>query len=178
VAFLGAVDHRCRPYRFAGTGQWGVAPLDIEMLAQRVRDLRSRNDIQHVVVSLHWGEERFLFPAPGQVEQAHALVDAGASLVLGHHPHVLQGMETYRDAPIIYSLAISWLTKSPFPTATWCAGTGRSGPVASCWPNWQPNAVRDVCCCPPTTMGVVRSWTIPGSAGAESTRLGGRYRGA
>jgi poly-gamma-glutamate capsule biosynthesis protein CapA/YwtB (metallophosphatase superfamily) len=102
LAFLGAVDQRSGPYRFAARGQWGVAPLDVERLARQVEDLRRQ--VHHVIISLHWGEERFLIPAPVQIEQAHALVDAGASIVLGHHPHVLQGLEHYRGAPIIYSL--------------------------------------------------------------------------
>jgi hypothetical protein len=102
VAFLGAVDQRSGPYQFATPSQWGVAPLDIDRLTRQIGELRSHVD--HVVVSLHWGEERFLIPSPGQIEQAHALVDAGASLVLGHHPHVLQGLEIRRGAPIAYSL--------------------------------------------------------------------------
>ena len=102
VAFLGAVDQRSGPYQFATPSQWGVAPLDVNRLSQQIRELRSHVD--HVLVSLHWGEERFLIPSPGQIEQAHALVDAGASMVLGHHPHVIQGLETRRVAPIAYSL--------------------------------------------------------------------------
>ena len=102
IAFLGAVDHRSGPYQFASDTAWGVAPLDAERLAQQIRQLRSRVD--HVIVSIHWGEERFLLPSPQQLQQARALVDAGASMILGHHPHVVQGLEVYKDAPIIYSL--------------------------------------------------------------------------
>ena len=102
LAFLAAVDQRSGPYRFAAEDQWGVAPLDVDRLARQIRDLREQ--VHHVVVSVHWGEERFLIPSPVQIEQAHAIVDAGASIVLGHHPHVLQGLEFYRGAPIIYSL--------------------------------------------------------------------------
>jgi hypothetical protein len=102
LAFLGAVDERSGVSQFAGPSQFGVAPLDVDRLARQIRDLRSRVD--HVLVSVHWGEERFLIPSPVQIEQARALVDAGASMVLGHHPHVLQGMEIWRDSPIAYSL--------------------------------------------------------------------------
>jgi len=102
LAFLAAVDQRSGPYRFAAENQWGVAPLDIDRLARRIQNLRQQ--VHHVVVSVHWGEERFLIPSPLQIEQAHALIEAGASIVLGHHPHVLQGLESYRGAPIIYSL--------------------------------------------------------------------------
>jgi hypothetical protein len=102
VAFLGAADQRSGVSQFAGPGQWGVAPLDVDRLARQIQDLRAK--VHHVIVSIHWGEERFSIPSPGQIEQARALADAGASMVLGHHPHVLQGLELYHDAPIAYSL--------------------------------------------------------------------------
>ncbi|WP_182871060.1 CapA family protein [Rhodopirellula sp. JC639] len=102
IAFVGAVDHRSGPYQFASDRDWGVAPLDLELLIGQTKQLRSTAD--HVVVSIHWGEERFLVPSPAQQQQARALVDAGASLILGHHPHVLQGLEIYQGTPIIYSM--------------------------------------------------------------------------
>ncbi|MCX5676520.1 MAG: CapA family protein [Planctomycetota bacterium] len=102
VGFLGAADPRTGPSGFAETGVPGVAPLKMTNLIDDIRRLRA--EVDHVIVSLHWGEERLSIPSPAQVEQAHALVDAGASLVLGHHPHVLQGLEVYRGVPVIYSL--------------------------------------------------------------------------
>ncbi len=102
LAFLGAVDEQTSPAQFAGEGRWGVAPLDIDRLTERIRSLRGSAD--HVIVSVHWGEERFLIPSPSQIDRARAMIDAGASMVLGHHPHVVQGMEFYCGAPIIYSL--------------------------------------------------------------------------
>lgn len=56
-----------------------------------------------VAVALHWGEERQTLPNSYQVQLGRAFVDAGADLVIGHHPHVLQGAERYRDVPILYS---------------------------------------------------------------------------
>jgi poly-gamma-glutamate capsule biosynthesis protein CapA/YwtB (metallophosphatase superfamily) len=102
VAFLGAVDERSGPYQFAGPNHWGVAPLDIDRLTGQIRDLRAQ--VNHVIVSVHWGEERFFIPSPTQIDQAHALIDAGASMVLGHHPHVVQGLEMHGGSPILYSL--------------------------------------------------------------------------
>ena len=102
MAFVGAADERSGAGQFASADQAGVAPLDIDRLTEQIRDLRRRVD--HVIVSLHWGEERFLIPSPIQVDQAHTLAAAGASMVIGHHPHVLQGMETCHEVPIIYSL--------------------------------------------------------------------------
>jgi poly-gamma-glutamate capsule biosynthesis protein CapA/YwtB (metallophosphatase superfamily) len=56
-----------------------------------------------VAVALHWGEEKQTLPNSYQVSLGRAFVDAGADLVIGHHPHVLQGAERYRDVPILYS---------------------------------------------------------------------------
>jgi poly-gamma-glutamate synthesis protein (capsule biosynthesis protein) len=61
------------------------------------------------VVSIHWGIEYAPAPRPEDVETAHKMLEAGASVIVGHHPHVLQPVETYRtadgrDAVIFYSL--------------------------------------------------------------------------
>jgi poly-gamma-glutamate synthesis protein (capsule biosynthesis protein) len=57
-----------------------------------------------VVVSMHWGDEYIQRPSVKQIETAHQMVEAGASLVLGHHPHVIQPIERYKNALIAYSL--------------------------------------------------------------------------
>ena len=57
-----------------------------------------------VVVSLHHGIEYSDYPLPAHISLAHKIVDWGAHLILGHHPHVLQGIEHYRDGVIAYSL--------------------------------------------------------------------------
>jgi poly-gamma-glutamate synthesis protein (capsule biosynthesis protein) len=102
LALLGAVDASTGMQRFAANGSSGVAPLDPAFLRDKIALLRREAD--HVILSPHWGEERFRFPSPGQVAEARSFIDAGASMVMGHHPHVIQGMETYRGRPIQYSL--------------------------------------------------------------------------
>lgn len=102
LAFIGQVDVSSGMHRFAGAMNSGVAPLAAEDLCRRIQSLRQ--EVDHIIVSPHWGEERFRFPSPQQILQGRSFIEAGASLVLGHHPHVLQGMELYRHAPIIYSL--------------------------------------------------------------------------
>lgn len=57
-----------------------------------------------VVVMVHWGEERKDQPVAHQTDLAHRFVDAGADLVIGSHPHVLQGFESYKGKWIAYSL--------------------------------------------------------------------------
>jgi len=102
LAFLGGADRRSGTVAFAGDDRFGVAPLETDLLAEQIRRLRA--EVDHVIVSAHWGEERFDIPSPQQIAQARAFVEAGASVVVGHHPHVIQGMEVHRGAPIVYSL--------------------------------------------------------------------------
>lgn len=80
----------------------GVAPMDEKMVVNDIRKARALAD--HVVVSFHWGEEYVRTPNPRQIGLAHIAIDAGASVVLGHHPHVLQPVEVYGGGVIFYSL--------------------------------------------------------------------------
>lgn len=59
---------------------------------------------QIIIVSFHWGQEKENVPNDVQIELAHTAIDHGADLVLGHHPHVLQGIEEYKGKNIVYSL--------------------------------------------------------------------------
>ncbi len=59
---------------------------------------------QIIIVSFHWGQEKENVPNDVQVELAHTAIDNGADLVLGHHPHVLQGIGEYKGKNIVYSL--------------------------------------------------------------------------
>ncbi|MBI1886331.1 MAG: CapA family protein [Chloroflexi bacterium] len=86
----------------ATAGRAGVAWATAEAVAADVAAARGQADI--VIVSLHTGPEYQEPPSPLQVEVARAAIDAGAALVLGHHPHVLQGIERYKRGLIIYSL--------------------------------------------------------------------------
>ncbi len=67
-----------------------------------VAELRKRADV--VVVSMHAGIEFLARPTQQQTAFAHAAIDAGARIVVGHHPHVVQPWERYRDGVIFYSL--------------------------------------------------------------------------
>lgn len=59
---------------------------------------------QLVIMAFHWGTEKATEPDATQITLAHAAVDAGADMVVGHHPHVLQGIEKYNGKYIAYSL--------------------------------------------------------------------------
>jgi poly-gamma-glutamate synthesis protein (capsule biosynthesis protein) len=69
-----------------------------------VRGLKQKNPSAFTVVFVHWGTEYELSEDASQRALAHDLVDAGADLVLGGHPHVVQGIEVYRNRLIFYSL--------------------------------------------------------------------------
>ena len=112
VAFVGGADRRSGTPFFATDTGFGVRPLDDERLPEQIAALAHEHD--HVVVCPHWGEERLRIPAPEQIALAHRWIDAGASLVLGHHPHVIQGIEHYGDRVIAYSLGNFAASPVPF----------------------------------------------------------------
>lgn len=89
--------------RPAGEGP-GVVLAEQDRLAEDIRALRDGERPDYIVVSVHWGEEHQRFPDAFQRDFGRAAIDAGAVLVLGHHPHVLQSLETYRSGLIVYSL--------------------------------------------------------------------------
>lgn len=71
-------------------------------LARDISALKTITDI--VVVNFHWGEERSYWPNSEQKNLARFSIDCGADMVIGHHPHVLQGIEIYKNRLIDYSL--------------------------------------------------------------------------
>lgn len=73
-----------------------------KMLREDILAAKQQADV--VLPFFHWGIEGTYVPAPYQTQLAHAAIDAGAAGVLGSHPHVLQAMELYQGAPVVYSL--------------------------------------------------------------------------
>lgn len=97
---------------------WPAGPQSAGLAALRLGGVVNKNTLptikaivdrgkkagDFVIVALHWGIEKETTPTPYQVALGRAFIDAGADLVLGHHPHVLQGAELYKGKPIFYSL--------------------------------------------------------------------------
>lgn len=79
-----------------------VATMDLDQMVEDVKKLQERCDV--VIVSMHAGTEYLPKPNAQQHEFAHAAIDAGASVVVGHHPHVTQPVEDYGKGVIFYSL--------------------------------------------------------------------------
>jgi poly-gamma-glutamate capsule biosynthesis protein CapA/YwtB (metallophosphatase superfamily) len=85
----------------------GAAGADEAAVLAAITAARAQCDL--LVVSIHWGVEYATAPRPDDVELAHKMLEAGASVIVGHHPHVLQPVETYatadgRNTVIFYSL--------------------------------------------------------------------------
>lgn len=103
LAFLAFSDPAIiRDAYLAGAGHPGVAFLDREKMTAAVQGAREKADF--VVVSIHAGTEYEPEPDQAQTRFARLAVDAGADLVLGHHPHVVQKVEKYKGKYIFYSL--------------------------------------------------------------------------
>ncbi len=75
---------------------------DLDRVAETVRAARAKADV--VIVYPHWGQEYVSEPNADQVRVAHALIDAGADMVIATHPHWVQGAEIYKGRLIAYSL--------------------------------------------------------------------------
>ncbi len=117
VAFLGFSD--VRPLGFdAGTDRPGATPAFPEYIRADVRRARRRADV--VVAYFHWGVERATTPSARQRSLAQVALDAGAHVVLGAHPHVLQPIERTRRRLVAWSLG-------NFVFAAHSPGTERTG---------------------------------------------------
>jgi poly-gamma-glutamate synthesis protein (capsule biosynthesis protein) len=86
----------------AGAETPGTAPYLIDEAVDDIE--RWKIEADELVVSVHWGEEHCPYPSPEQVTEARRMIDAGATLVLGHHSHMFQGIERYKNGLIAYSL--------------------------------------------------------------------------
>lgn len=76
--------------------------FDLEEAKKIISDYKKQADL--VVINIHWGVEYEHKYNTTQSIIAHALSDSGADLIIGHHPHVVQGLEIYNNKPIFYSL--------------------------------------------------------------------------
>jgi len=94
LAFTETLNHR-------PDGSAAVAMIRKEAVGH-IQALRSKVDV--LVVSMHWGDQHTIDIAPRQVWWAHEAVEAGADVVVGHHPHILQGVEVYQGSAVLYSL--------------------------------------------------------------------------
>jgi len=98
LGFLGYCESGFRDYK----NNIFINKIDEKTITNDIGRIKRECDV--VIVSLHWGIEKVFYPSPKQIELAHRLIDNGADIILGHHPHVSQGIETYKNGIIAYSL--------------------------------------------------------------------------
>ena len=97
------VDRRVlRGIEVINLGFMGGEVDNLERVPTQVSELKRPDNL--IIVSFHWGGEGIARPNKGQYVLGRATIEAGADLVLGHHPHVLQGIEDYRGGRIAFSL--------------------------------------------------------------------------
>jgi poly-gamma-glutamate capsule biosynthesis protein CapA/YwtB (metallophosphatase superfamily) len=89
-------------YAGATSNSPGTSPYDPEIFLPDIEALAAEYDI--VIPYFHYGVEYMEVPPPWAVDGARAAIDAGATLVVTNHPHVIQGMEIYSGTPIVYSV--------------------------------------------------------------------------
>jgi hypothetical protein len=110
VAVLGICENE---FSIAREAHAGAAPLDPVANYHAIRMAREDADI--VLVLFHGGSEFSHFPSPRIVRTCRFFVEAGATAVVCHHPHYVQGYELYRGAPILYSLGKLFYTRMTDP---------------------------------------------------------------
>jgi len=86
----------------ASTESPGVLGWEIDRVIERIREIRSR--VHVIIVICHGGVEYIPFPPPYLADVLQRIAEAGADLVIGHHPHVPQGVQIHHGVPICYSL--------------------------------------------------------------------------
>ena len=144
---------------------------DLDDALDRVRQLRTRCD--HVVVSLHWGFGSGEDLAQYQEPLARTLIDAGASVIHGHHPHAVHGVGFHRRRPIFYSpgvyMAEQWSQPSSPVVMKMRTGMSKDGYVARL--QLQANDVTRVCL-HPTVLDDAHQPTL--ATGADFERIARR----
>lgn len=78
---------------------------------KQVMELRSEYPDYNIILSIHWGIEDIKYPEPDKRKLAYELIDAGADLIIGHHPHIIQPIEKYKNKYIFYSLGNFYFPK-------------------------------------------------------------------
>lgn len=119
IAFISHEDNflirAVKGIRFGFLGFDLTSGYQEEEIIEAVKEKRPQVDL--LIISFHWGTEYAPEPTTKQVALAHRMIDAGADLILGHHPHVIQKVEDYHGRKIVYSLG-NFIFDQPWSEAT------------------------------------------------------------
>ena len=110
IAYFGDPIEQEKSFVIQKVGDQQIALVSYNQFAgSTVKDViqlikKLRPQVDYLIVYPHWGVEYQAKPTSRQRQLAHQFIDAGADLIVGAHPHVVQSLEIYRDKPIFYSL--------------------------------------------------------------------------
>lgn len=101
IGVIGYTDNE--PEWAATSEKAGINYIRIGQIEQVEHDIKSiRNQVDILIISIHWGPNKVERPEPNLVDFAHKIIDCGADLIHGHSAHIFQGIEIYNGKPIIY----------------------------------------------------------------------------
>jgi gamma-polyglutamate biosynthesis protein CapA len=103
IAFLGYTEAIWSTIQ-ADKENSGIVHLDEKTVLDDILFTKAYHKPDYIILSIHWGIEQKNVPRSSDRELAHKFIDAGADIIFGHHPHVIQGIEMYKGGLIAYSL--------------------------------------------------------------------------
>ncbi len=89
----------------------------LEEAERTIRELK--NQVDWVMIFAHWSDELFPYPRPEDRNLATKLAEMGVDVVVGHHPHVVRGMEAIGACPVFYSLGNLYFSDIPDGHGDW-----------------------------------------------------------
>tara|TARA_B100000686_G_C16682059_1_gene912517 strand:+ start:8 stop:1180 length:1173 start_codon:yes stop_codon:yes gene_type:complete len=104
LAILAYSAYTTNGRKIASKNSQGFAPLNYNYLKEDIGLIKKKNSNCKIILSFHWGVEMNQYPTPFQQKLARRIIDDGADIIIGHHPHVVQGIERYNNGLIVYSL--------------------------------------------------------------------------
>ncbi|KKQ22686.1 hypothetical protein A2999_01115 [Candidatus Wolfebacteria bacterium RIFCSPLOWO2_01_FULL_38_11] len=98
IAFLAYADMNPKGFE-AGENYSGISSFELEQVINKIKEIKTLGVADIVIISFHWGEEYENRSNKNQQKLGRALAEAGADLIIGHHPHVVQEVELYPSSP-------------------------------------------------------------------------------
>jgi hypothetical protein len=92
---------RCK---LATVNEFGVNPYKYQWVEELVKEYQIKYFGYRIVLYIHWNYEFETYPSPADRQFSHHLIDIGVDAIFGHHPHIINGYEIYKNRPIFYSL--------------------------------------------------------------------------
>lgn len=123
IAVLGTFEYflsHVRVFNFYATGsKGGIIGLNPRKLAKQIRSIKEEDPETYVIIFPHWGDN-YSWKSAEQTRYAHAMIEAGADLIIGHGAHSMQEIEKYAERWIIYSLGnFVFLNKGRYAERNW-----------------------------------------------------------